>query len=336
MLPLQTVFSQISIKTKVSINPTKNPSILNSTGAASSYYLPCGPYPEVEEISCRDIIYWEVLWYGDSSTIGLNQDYCETTCNGEVNYSNFFNVEFTEGIQYIRVHRYNSNIDEGTQLNGLTRSDQNKYMINFDQEEPVDTALVSCTVTGVLSGCVHTTNYIVVRPQFTLDIYYDSRIRYGEQSYIYIDALNQCGSINPSLPNSVTYSLSIISGSQYGRLLNSNTNDLGTTLEGINHDDGFLDGIEFVAEGTSPDSTVDVLIRVSTSDTQIQSQDLIIHIEPISEIIVLPTPSIIAPGDTADIELRKRMADGSLLNFAEGTLFDIWINSPDTDEIGII
>jgi hypothetical protein len=47
-------------------------------------------------------------------------------------------------------------------------------------------------------------------------------------------------------------------------------------------------------------------------------------------------PPVVAPGDTADIILRKRMEDGSLLNFADETLFDVVLYSDDSDDYGTI
>ena len=98
ILPIKTAHSQVIIKERVSINPIKNPLVLNSASAVSSYYLPCGPYPEVEEISCSDIKYWEVLWYGDSSSIGLNQHYCEDCIGWDFfeHYPNLYSVVITD------------------------------------------------------------------------------------------------------------------------------------------------------------------------------------------------------------------------------------------------
>jgi hypothetical protein len=237
-------------------------------------------------------------------------------------------VDFIEGTDYVRVDRWVglSISDPGYHFQ-MRSWDGVAYHLYFDKLEPEETARVSYVVTSDAPGaCPLTYKLIVVRPHFFLSASSVEEIRYGEQADIYIEARNPCEWIPPPLPDSVTYSASIISGIQYGVLLNTLTNDSGSTLQGLQHEQGFLSTLAFIADGIMPDSVVEVRIKVNTSDTRIQAVELSININP-GCLVVSLSPNQIALGDTANIILENKLPNGTRVPYPADRTFEIWINN---------
>jgi hypothetical protein len=122
--------------------------------------------------------------------------------------------------------------------------------------------------------------------------------------------------------------MSIESGMQYGVLKNTSTNDSGSILQGLPHEEGTLNSVVFIANGMIPDSIVEVRIKVNTSDPRIQPGELSIKINPGCLAITI-APDKMAPGDTVNIILENKLPNGTRVPYPADQIFNIWMN---TDE----
>ena len=315
-------FSQVVIKEKVNLNPN-GANITNTNTGNINYYLPCGPLPDNPvQYSNSYIEYWRVTWYGSVKGIGINQSFmpCEPTWPPD---NQTWNVDIIEGTQYIRIRKYGESSDAGFHLTGLTWADQNQYSIYFDQLEPVDSAFVVCRVYCPQTGCVSVFGYIEVSPHFTLEVGSSSRELYhGDEVKLYADALNQCGNSSPPLPDNIKYNAEIVQGNEYGELKDYNTGITGDTLIGLQHWDGFLNLLSFLADKISPINRDSVIIRFSTTNQNIEPVIITLYLNP-SPLKVTIFPEVISPGDTAEIIIKKRNPDGSLEDYPPSQAFEV-------------
>lgn len=317
-------YAQITIEERVEINSVQNypgaPTQQNST--ATTYFLPCGPYPENPIVESNSYVeFWEVIWYGKTASIGINQNFMPCDNNPP---NQTWNVDFIEGTEYIRVRRYDSNQNAGFHLEGLTWSDQNQYIIYFDQLEPVDSANVTYQVYCPQTGCLSAIRHIVIKPNFELitGSFFGNEMYASDELPLYSYAENQCGSNDPPLKESVTYNVEIIQGGNYGSLRNEDNQEINDSFTGLLHDLGDLYGLTLITDGdpiAEPDS---IIARFSTSDPTINPSDFKIYLLP-PPLKVMISPETLSPGDTADVIIKKRNADGTLEDFPPEQLFEI-------------
>ncbi len=346
----------------LSINPSDSSfhasaEILTTT---PTYYLPCGPLPnELDVVNYCDWTGNLARFYGDSITLALAslppcatpwlsfsyyyevfKDQCGPDCFGQWRlFIGLRNVQFTQGTEYARVVDLRTRTEVGYTLEGLQlyQSPTPNYRIYFDKQTPQDSAIVTYEFTNPNIGATTRVNVIVVRPQFTIQkSISSSQVRHGETLSMSFDAFNQCRLKLPTEPRwrspllaaTVTYNVSIIAGSEFGVLTNTQTGETGITLNGLIHNQGMLSSISFVANGQQPSlsSANEVIIQVVTSDSRIEPVEFSIQILPddLHHFELTVQPDTIAHNETATIYVRAKdvnnndlaIPDYALLNFS--------------------
>jgi hypothetical protein len=139
---------------------------------------------------------------------------------------------------------------------------------------------------------------------------------------VYLQAKNSTGDCDGffSSPD-VTYSLEIISGNQYGNLINPFTNEKSQSIGGLEQIDGYS-YFFYAADGISADDTVEAVVRISTSEPNFPYLDHTIYIKP-SPIYVQIVPEVLGADDTADVIIKKRNPDGTLVDFPSNQTFEL-------------
>lgn len=271
---------------------------------------------------------------------------CNFTClSGRRDFISLRNVSFTQGLQHVRVVDAYTGAEAGYDLQGLQNYHNSShrlpvFFMQFNQQEPRDYAVVSFRVENPNIGAMADHNYFVVQPKFTLhDRLEENEVRNGQSLRLEVEAHSQCGPPrfgghpeagsywplrSPALPASETYQAEIISGREFGVLVNNQTAETGTTLSGIPHLHGSLTALEFLAIGETPSDTVEVRVHVSTSNDRTVPVELAFQILP-SSLVVSFNPQAIAPSDTAAIVIQRKNSAGELENFPSGQLFEIGI-----------
>lgn len=138
------------------------------------------------------------------------------------------------------------------------------------------------------------------------------------------------------LPSWVTFTVEIVQGQEYGsihNLLTDESADYFTNIETIDSWAGVSEirWFEFVADGVQPDtsSPAHVIIRYTPSDMSVGIVEHNFYVEyndvvPVEEgILVQFADSVIAPGDTTEIILKRQNSDGTVEDFSEYDGFEI-------------
>ncbi len=152
-------------------------------------------------------------------------------------------------------------------------------------------------------------------------------INTGDEVFMELNVLSDlnCGFC---LPLYETYNAQIIKGGEYGSLVDPVTGESVQSLTGIEQYTfgpgqpcGVAD-LDYIADGVSTDVEDSVIIRISTSDPQIQPTDKLFLIKP-SPVYVTITPDTLAPGDTASIIIKKRNPDGTIEDFPDDQFLEV-------------
>lgn len=123
------------------------------------------------------------------------------------------------------------------------------------------------------------------------------------------------------IPEGTTFTAEIMNGMNFGKLINLHTNEVGDILSNIASNNNLLE-LEFLADEDEPISESSIFIRISCSIPNIQPLELDLLIKP-TELIVEVEPKTLAPGDTANVLLKYKKSDGTLLDFPTDQTFDI-------------
>jgi len=129
----------------------------------------------------------------------------------------------------------------------------------------------------------------------------------------------QCSGI--FFPYEVTYNVEIISGNQFGNLIDYFPYRRVQILTGLSHWYG-MSAFNYIADGISSDSLETVTIRISTSDPEIPYTDLTLYIKP-SPIYAYTVPEVLGADDSADVIIKKRNPDGTLEDFPAEQTFEL-------------
>jgi len=105
-----------------------------------------------------------------------------------------------------------------------------------------------------------------------------------------------------------------------GYLEDDVTGKTGTALDSLSQSEGFR-SINYISEAGNPATVDTVIIRFSASDASMPVWDLSLYIKPYP-LTVTFSPQSISPGDTADIIIKRRMADGTLIDYQSSQLFE--------------
>ena len=197
-----------------------------------------------------------------------------------------------------------------------------KLKLNTPFSGPAENATPSAEINGELR-----TSTLLVEPStknFYLNTDNDNfHLVYGSSKMVTVNATS-IGECNESFPDSsVKYNIEITSGSQLGRLKDLKSGRTGINLLNLDQADGNMI-FQFIADGIEPINIDTALVRISSSDSNVLPYDVqfIIHAQ---KIVVQFSPPSIAPGDTSDVILKKKNADGSLTDFPIDQLFDVQI-----------
>ena len=138
------------------------------------------------------------------------------------------------------------------------------------------------------------------------------------------------------LPSWVTFTVEIVQGQEYGSIHNLLTNESSDYFTNIVTRDTWaglseISWFEFVADGVQPDtsSPAHVIIRYTPSDASVGIVEYNIYVEyndviPVEEgILVQFADSVIAPGDTTEIILKRQNSDGTIEDFSQWNSFEI-------------
>lgn len=123
------------------------------------------------------------------------------------------------------------------------------------------------------------------------------------------------------IPEETTYNAEIISGNEFGNLLDPNTNEPVQSFSGLYHWFGYA-YFDYIADGTPVDSVDSVTIRINMSDPKIPYKDLTLYIKP-SPLVVTVEPEFVAPGDTARLIIKKLNEDGTLIDYDTTQTFEV-------------
>ncbi|MCZ7610166.1 MAG: hypothetical protein M5U17_08345 [Ignavibacterium sp.] len=314
------VNAQIKIKEKVEINPQ---TIVISDDPVNSYYCNHIYYPyyyqqTFGEMQClRAFCDTSVVWYGEDF---YNFCFLPTVTKS---------INVVEGSEYVQIYLgYVPSTSETGSCSDCTEyflTTDNLFLqpdgectyIKFNETKPTDTAFVKIVVTDY-SDEVYTFNVFVVNPVFTLfDYTFDHNLKRNTQITLDVCASPQFGySLN--LPDTTKYNVEIITGSDFGNLVNNTTSDSGQVLNDLPHNYGCLDQI-ILRTNDQIQADSEIKIRVSTSDPSIEP----IEITFTNLLVVNIVPETIAPGDSAQIIPKMKNPDGSLSDFPIEQTFEI-------------
>jgi|GEM_PF-2275564 hypothetical protein len=128
------------------------------------------------------------------------------------------------------------------------------------------------------------------------------------------------GDCNEEFPDSsITYTLNITEGANYGHLKDSKSGRTGTNLQNVEHFQGIA-SFQYIADGDIPVNDEKILVNVSANDVNIRPFDIEIYLHP-NNINVSFSPSSIKPNDTSDIVLKYRDSVGVWKDFPEYNVF---------------
>ncbi|MEJ2195694.1 MAG: hypothetical protein P8X73_12660, partial [Ignavibacteriaceae bacterium] len=129
------------------------------------------------------------------------------------------------------------------------------------------------------------------------------------------------GECTISFPSEATYNAEIVEGTEYGNLIDPNTGEHVQSFTELFQSFGYA-YFDYVADGISPDTVKNVIIRLGTSDPGFPNTNLTLHIKP-SPLYVYTKPEIVFASDTADVIIKKRNPDGTLEDFPPEQTFEL-------------
>jgi len=258
--------------------------------------------------------------------LGITADY-SFDCEGIRTYVNSktepFYASFTSGGEYASFYNWDTWENLGDNISGLI-TEFNNIIVGFD--EPYlgtgDTYIVRQWRWGDKIKTDSVRLISALAAQVVVEYSEYNLITGGGFLDVYLQAKNSTGDCDGFFsPPDVTYSLEIISGNQYGNLINPFTNEKNQSIIGLEQIDGFS-YFYYSADGISADDTVEAVIRISTSDLNIPYTDFTVYIIP-SPIYVYTVPEVLGADDTADVIIKYKDVDGTLYDFPTEQTFEL-------------
>ncbi|MBK7631631.1 MAG: hypothetical protein IPJ23_13190 [Ignavibacteriales bacterium] len=127
----------------------------------------------------------------------------------------------------------------------------------------------------------------------------------------------------PYVSENLRYTALIKKGSNRGLLYDYDSGNSGDTLTNLTLQEDGEKYLDFITEGEILSQTDTVIVKVFTNDENIDTIEATIIIYP-NEIEVQIIPSVVSPGDTARVVLKKRGVNG-LEDFAADKVFNVEI-----------
>jgi hypothetical protein len=212
-----------------------------------------------------------------------------------------------------------------------------KYQFIIDRDIPPGTEIV-VTVTG--DG--ETINYhtIVETPAMEFETTpYSSptTLDHFDSTDIGLLAYSNCSEgCGGYLPSSIKYTVAITQGQQYGRIYDKYTNQSGSSFSNIETEEGLastsvIDRFAYIADGVQPDTLTPGVVKIqfAPSDPDLPKEEIDFNVEynetpPVKEgmFVEFDKPTL-SPGDTAQVFIKYRYSDGSVVNFPNTVPFEI-------------
>ena len=358
--------AQIKIEERVEIKPQ-----IIQPNYPSPQYTPCGPYPEEPS-------YYQVIWndgwlYLDPAQQVFTFQGKEYE---SLDAAHYYNVVVTQGSEYCWIQKSgytDPNTGEfiepeviGDQLLNISgqelmgtgplqlnwcpireRENPSKYIMLFERDIPQGTDVV-VSITDLTIG--ETINYhtIVQTPFMVLSVpqtedtlfhYYGRWIDvFADKNESYYEGNPYCWRCGGAFPSSVTFTLEVLQGQEYGVLYDVETDETGLSFSNIITESGsyslfsyeYGNRFKFIADGIQPDSLVPgtVTIRCTPSDAVLNTVEFSFPVAyneypPEQGILVQFAKPQLAPGDTTQIILKRRNPDGTLEDFSQWDSFEI-------------
>jgi hypothetical protein len=314
-----------------------------SSSPASSY-LPCGPYISSSDYNNP----WQVVWIGSSHPLDVEQQAFNYQANTHTYLlSGSMTIDIIEGADKCiieEVFRCDSitgecpdpiSIDRGNHLSSLSYADMAgegpffywqgipnriptgyvRYVVRFLKE-----GNVTIKYTDDATGEIINYHTFIAKPDYYLDSYNSMEIPHGEKAIVDINAEPvQCSDQwlfwnGGSLPEEVKFEVEMLTGSEYGKLVNiyydENDEEIKDSAFSFNGLDDTYE-LYFASSGIEPEDTGKVRIRYSTTDPAITPIETELNIIKNNNYPVRVTfePEVLAPGDTANIILERRFDD---------------------------
>ena len=312
--------SQITIREKISIDPTSGPELTPMAIGSREWDIVngfCWKFfldPVLPEGDSENEYRW--LMYGDDGYV-----YDPWT-----DLSDVLSIDFTEGAALITVFDAQTGETVGTSsLPGR------QYRFRLKDPHPgQDQTYITYRVTG--DGWVFFVHTLFIRPTFVLTSFIESPVLHpGDSTIIRMDAVNNCFK-DPPLSDSATYSVFITAGAQYGTLINSATADTADTLFSISHVRGFTNSVYFLANGQTPAQDTLVSLRIESDYPNIAPREVSITLSPGSAILFrvsLDPPDTLAFTESSRIFVQATDADSNDVELPGTTLLKFSIDSTD-------
>jgi hypothetical protein len=153
-----------------------------------------------------------------------------------------------------------------------------------------------------------------------------ANIVYGSTTGIYAyTRVELCGGVYEPLPDDIKYSAKIIKGMNYGTLLYAEDSEVqGDILNNLSHNKGLL-RLGFSADGDTIEESDTIIVRISTTDTEIEPQEVTLIIGLGSSLVIDFLPPTIRVWESSSILIRERKSDGQILGFPPDQLFNFRI-----------
>jgi len=363
--------AQVTIKEKVTIQPkVKSSKPKRGYDTITSEYYPCGPFIRTEYALHK----WQVVWINSTYHLDVGQqafNYQDNAVYSSIAPISTYDFEITEGsdLSRIMIHsidtvngipEYIFEELEGNVLYGISGLDMEgeggyrllqvvptkdgfrKYTIHFDSP-----GIVTFKLTTHGNQEIRYYHTQIVEPDFQLEYIGSYDISHGEEIGVRAELkIVQCrgeyvfdseaGPPNGgSPPYGVLYGAEIISGSEYGTLVNVVYDgffifrDMSSSFSGLET----LHYLKFLANGIEPADTGNVRIRYTASGYPSIDTDLIVVKNEEYPIGVTLEPDKLSAGDTAVITLTKRVenfgefmkGEATYIDFPEDQLFNVEI-----------
>jgi hypothetical protein len=310
------VNAQVIIKEKVEINPVAR--YIPNSAAYSFDSTICNQITKetIKRVTTGDDKTYSV-WYGDCENQSL-AGYLDCF-NFEIVSDTPWTVTIEEGFEYVQpriVYLYcdGYNFPYYDEDDNFVFDNNHCLHLVFDKQKPDSIVQVKIKFSYHEGTANYTFN--VYKPFFHLTPVDSFQVmEYGD--YVIVDNFevsNQCESFWPHLPDSVLIIKEIVQGNEYGQLWNAFTNEYGSSFTGRD--------IYLVANGVKPAQNAEIIVRIRTTDPEIEPLNLVYAIRPV-DLEITVVPPTIAPGDTANIIIQKKYIDGTITNFNNWQTFEV-------------
>ena len=254
----------------------------------------------------------------DYTTLSINNIQW-ADCNGANWYeTDPVNLQITEGQEYASFFDINTGTDLGNTIQLLHNSDISNIGLRKNETAPSVSTIQPVKIEANINGVavVSETEYYPESYIIDTDLYLDS-ITTGESTYIDIYFDGYCS----GLPMETKVNVEIVEGTEYGSLIDPDTYEKTKMLTNLDHWFGYL-WVEYIAEGKSHEETDSVVIKISTTDPDIDTANVVIYIKP-PPIYVYTEPKVVGAADTADVIIKHRLEDGTLEDFPPEQTFEL-------------